>query len=163
MPKGGSLNQIESSDFTTISFGELSGLPSNLSISTVMVPSYSVRVTRRASCSQLTSRPWRSRVLPLVLFDGLRKTLTAPVSSSHFITRLLGMSLQSRKRPSPNHAGPSDHRKPVASRSTAARLSRYFAKLGSSPCTAGSGYLTGSPRHRSMPDPLERSPSPTPS
>src|SRR6267378_6674805 len=124
-----------------------------------MVPSCSVRVTRRASCSQLTRRPWRSRVLPLVLFDGLRKMLTTPVSSSHFITRLFGMSLQSRKRPSPNHTGPSDHRKPVASRSTAARLSRYFAKLGSSPCTAGSGYLTGSPRHRSIPDPLERSPS----
>ena len=42
------MNQIESSDLTTTSFGELSGLPSNLSISTVMVPSYSVRVTRRA-------------------------------------------------------------------------------------------------------------------
>src|SRR4029450_4812753 len=72
--------------------------------------------------------------------------LTAPVSSSHFITRLFGMSLHKRKRPSPNHTGPSDHRKPVASRSTAARFSRYFPKLESSTCTAGSGYLTGSPR-----------------
>ena len=66
------MNQIESSDFTTTSFGELSRLPSKRSISTVMVPSYSVRVTRRVSCSQVTSRPWRSRVLPLALFDGLR-------------------------------------------------------------------------------------------
>jgi len=47
-----------------------------------MLPSYSVRVTRRLSCSQLTSRPWRSRVLPLALFDGWRKTLTVPASSS---------------------------------------------------------------------------------
>ena len=61
-----------------------------------MVPSYSVRVTRRASCSQVSSRPCRSRVLPLELLEGLRKTLTAPVSSSHRMMRLLGMSLHSR-------------------------------------------------------------------
>src|SRR5215468_9961524 len=115
-----------------------------------MVPSYSVRVTRRASCSHDTRRPWRSRVLPLVLLDGLRKTLTAPVSSSHRMTRLFGISLQSRKRPSPNHTGPSAHRKPVASRSTAASGSRYGAKLGSSTWTAGSGYRTGLLGQRSM-------------
>src|SRR6266851_5442336 len=102
MPKGGSENQIESSDFTTTSLGELSGLPSKRPSTTVMLPSYSVRVTRRESCSQVTRRPWRSRVLPLALFDGLRKTLTAPVSSSHFITRLFGMSLHIRYLPSPN-------------------------------------------------------------
>src|SRR6476659_8125481 len=102
MPNGGSENQIESSDLTQMSFGELSGLPSNLSISTVTVPSYSVRVTRRVSCSQVTSRPWRSRVLPLALFDGLRNTLTRPVSSSQRMIRLLGMSLHSRQRASPN-------------------------------------------------------------
>src|SRR2546426_8001229 len=112
MPKGGSVNQMESSDLTTTSFGELRGLPSNSSSTTVMLPSCSVRVTRRESCSQVTRRPWRSRVLPLALFDGLRKTLTAPVSSSHFITRLLGMSLHSRYLPSPNHTGPSHQRKP---------------------------------------------------
>ena len=50
------MNQIEPSDFTTTSFGELRRLPSNGSISTVMLPSYSVRVTRRP-CSQVTSRP----------------------------------------------------------------------------------------------------------
>ena len=58
------MNQIESSDFTTTSFGELSGLPSKRSRTTVMLPSYSVRVTRRLSCSQVTRRPCRSRVLP---------------------------------------------------------------------------------------------------
>src|SRR5450432_1057782 len=130
MPNGGSVNQIASSDLTTTSFGELSGLSSKLSHSTVLPPSYSVRVTRRASCSQVTRRPWRSRVFPLALFDGLRKTLTAPVSSSHFITRLFGMSLHKRWRPSPNQTGPSHQRNPVARRSTAASGSRYLAKLG---------------------------------
>ena len=74
MPKGGSVNQIESSDLTTTSFGELSRLPSKRSRMTVIAPSYSVRVTRRPSCSQVTSRPWRSRVLPFEWLDGLRKT-----------------------------------------------------------------------------------------
>jgi hypothetical protein len=58
--------------------------------------SYSVHVTRRASCSQVTSRPCRSRVLPLALRDGLRKTLTAPVSSSQRMMRSFGTSLHSR-------------------------------------------------------------------
>src|SRR6266849_1142405 len=115
-----------------------------------MVPSCSVRVTRLASCSQDTRRPWRSRVLPFVFFEGLRKTLTAPVSSSHFMIRLFGMSLQSTKRPSPNQTGPSAHRKPVARRSMAASCSRYGAKLGSRTWTAGSGYLTGLLGQRSM-------------
>src|ERR1700726_4144823 len=139
MPKGGSVNQMESSDFTTTSLGELSGLPPNLSISTVMPPSYSVRVTRRLSCSQVTSRPCRSRVLPLALLEGLRNTLTAPVSSSHFRIRLFGISLQRTYRPSPNHTGPSDRGQPVGSRSTAASITRYLAKLGSRISTAGSG------------------------
>jgi hypothetical protein len=43
----------------TTSFGELSRLPSNRSRMTVIEPSYSVRVTRRLSCSQVTSRSWR--------------------------------------------------------------------------------------------------------
>src|SRR6059058_3298670 len=46
MPNGGSVNQIEPSDFTTTSLGELSGLPSYRSRMTLMLPSYSVRVTR---------------------------------------------------------------------------------------------------------------------
>ena len=96
MPNTGSVNQIEPSDFTTTSLGELSRLPSKLSASTVMEPSYSVRTTLRPPCRQVTSRPWRSRVLPLAKFEGLRKMLTAPVSSSHLRMRLLGMSLHSR-------------------------------------------------------------------
>src|SRR5262245_19791940 len=44
----------------------------NLSISTVIVPSYSVRVIRRVSCSQVTRRPWRSRRLPLAWLEGSR-------------------------------------------------------------------------------------------
>src|SRR4029077_10487783 len=114
-----------------MSFGEFRGLPSKRSATTVIVPSYSVRVTRRASCSQVRSRPCRSRVLPFALFDGFRKTLIAPVSSSHLRIRLFGMSLQRRYRPSPNQTGPSDQRYPVPSRSTLAELTRYFVKLGS--------------------------------
>src|SRR5216683_6494556 len=113
MPNGGSVNQIEPSDLHTISFGELSGLPSKRSAITVIEPSYSVRVTRRVSCSQVSRRPWRSRVLPFALFEGLRNTLTAPVSSSQRMMRLFGMSLHNRQRWSPNHAGPSLQRQPV--------------------------------------------------
>src|SRR5580704_4256139 len=112
MPNGGSVNQTEPSDLTTTSFGELSGLPLKRLHNVVIVPSCSVRETWRPPCSQVTSRPCRSRVLPLELFDGLRKTLTAPVSSSHLRIRLFGMSLHSRKRPSPNHTGPSAQRQP---------------------------------------------------
>src|SRR5436190_17495453 len=103
IPKGGSVNQIDPSDFTTMSLGEFRGFPSKLSHRTVMLPSYSVRVTRRVPCSQETSLPCRSRVWPLELLDGLRNTPTPPVSSSHRMMRLFGMSLQSRYRPSPNH------------------------------------------------------------
>src|SRR5258706_10895888 len=124
MPKGGSVNQIEPSDLQTTSLGALSGLPSNLSAITVIEPSYSVRVTRRVSCSQVTSRPWRSRVLPLALFEGLRYTVTAPVSSSQRMMRLFGMSLHSRHLASPIHTGPSFQRQFEARRSTFARPRR---------------------------------------
>ena len=87
------MNHTLSSDLTTTSFGELSRLCSNESISTVTVPSYSVRVTRRLSCSQVTSRPWRSRVLPFEKLEGFRKTETTPVSSSQRMMRSFGMSL----------------------------------------------------------------------
>ena len=65
--------------------------------------------------------------------------LTAPLSSSHFMIRLLGMSLHNRYRPSPNQTGPSLQRKPCAMRSTEASLSRYLSKLASTIWTAGSG------------------------
>ena len=66
------MNQIEPSDFTTTSFGELRRRPSTASASTVTLPSYPVRVTRRPPCSQVTRRPCRSRVLPLAKSDGRR-------------------------------------------------------------------------------------------
>src|SRR5260221_6270959 len=113
MPKVGSVNQTDRSDLTTTSLGELSGLCSKRLQITVIEPSCSVRVTRRMPCSQVTSLPWRSRVLPLALFDGLRKIVVSPVSSSHLRMRLLGMSLHSRHRRSPNHTGPSLQRQPV--------------------------------------------------
>src|SRR5260221_13500772 len=98
MPNGGSVNQIEPSDLHTISFGELSGLPSKRSAITLIVPSYSVRVTRRVSCSQVSKRPCRSRVLPLPVFEGLRNSLTRPDCSSQRIRRLFSVSLHSRDR-----------------------------------------------------------------
>src|SRR5262249_30229041 len=49
------------------------------------------------------------------------------------------MSLQIRQRASPNHAGPSHQRMPVASRSTLALKRRYLLKLGSRLLIAGSG------------------------
>ena len=119
MPKGGSVNQIEPSLFTTTSFGLFSRLPSKRSASTVMLPSYSKRTTRRPACSQAMMRPCRSRVWPLALFEGFCHSLTAPVVSSHFRTRLFGMSDQSRQRTSPSQTGPSPQREPVQSRSTA--------------------------------------------
>ena len=96
MPNGGSVNQMLPSRAQTMSFGELSRLPSKRSASTVMPPSYSVRVTRRVRCSQVRRRPCRSRQLPFALFDGLRKSLTAPEASSQRRMRLLGMSDTSR-------------------------------------------------------------------
>jgi hypothetical protein len=96
MPAPLSLNQIELSDLTTTSFGSVSFFPSKLSASTVIEPSYSVRVSRCESISQVIRRSWRSRVLPLAYCDGLRNTLIAPVSSSHFMMRSFGISLHNR-------------------------------------------------------------------
>ncbi len=139
MPYGGSVNQMEPSDRHTTSFGELSRLPSKLSAITVMLPSYSVRVTRRVRCSQVSSRPCLSRVSPFELLAGCRNTLTCPVGSSHRMILLFGMSLHSRYRPSPNQTGPSAQRMPSAIRSIFARPSRYALNVGSSATTAGSG------------------------
>src|SRR5579875_546964 len=54
--------------------------------------------------------------------------------------RSFGISLHSRKRPSPNHTGPSAQRSPFASRSTAAlKGGLIFSNRGSNVRTAGSG------------------------
>ena len=96
MPNSGSVNQMLPSRAQTMSLGEFSRLPSKRSASTVIEPSYSVRVTRRVRCSQASSRPWRSRARPLALFDGARNTAVLPLHSSQRRMRLLGMSLNSR-------------------------------------------------------------------
>ncbi len=96
MPNSGSVNQMLPSLAQTMSLGEFSRLPSKRSASTVIAPSYSVRVMRRVRCSQASSRPCRSRASPLAWFDGARNTLVAPEQSSQRRTRLFGMSLNSR-------------------------------------------------------------------
>ena len=48
------------------SLGWLYFLPPKLSVSTVRLPSRSMRETTRATGSQQTSRPWRSKSRPLV-------------------------------------------------------------------------------------------------
>src|SRR5215470_9211528 len=130
MPYTGSVNQIESSDLTTMSFGELSRLPSNLSISTVTVPSYSVRVTLRPACSQVSSRPWRSREA-VGLVCRFAKDTDLPrllIPTSDAIERGIGPQeipaiAEPHRSLGPAHA--------TARRSMPALLRRYFAKLGS--------------------------------
>ena len=59
------MKYIAPSDFTTTSLGRSRRLPWKLLATTVMLPSASVRVTRRVRCSAETMRPCRSRVRPL--------------------------------------------------------------------------------------------------
>src|SRR3989454_1639735 len=99
-----------------MSFGELSRLPWYESAMIVTEPSCSYRTTRLVTCSQESWRPWKSNVLPLLLFDGERNTVTRPSSSIQRSWRLFGMSLQTRYLPSALHAGPSDHNAPVHKR-----------------------------------------------
>ena len=139
MPNSGSVNHSAPSLAQTMSLGEFNRLPLKVSASTVTLPSYSVRVTRRVRCSQASSRPWRSRARPLAKFDGARNTLVALVHSSQRRMRLFGMSDKSRNRPSPNHTGPSAQRSPVASCSTLAEYRRSARKLSCNTSTAGSG------------------------
>jgi hypothetical protein len=80
-------------------------------------PSISVRVTRRVRCSQVTSRPRLSTVLPFELLECSRKTETSPEGSTNRIMRLFGMSDQTRLRPAANQAGPSAQRAPDHKRS----------------------------------------------
>ena len=101
MPAPLSLNQIEPSDFTTTSLGPVSRVFWKDEARTVTVPSCSVRVSVRLPSSQVTSRPWRSRVLPSGWPAGLRSVATAPVISSQRSSASLGMSENSRYRPSP--------------------------------------------------------------
>src|SRR4051794_41932097 len=98
MPKSGSVNQMLSSDLTTMSFGALSRLPSNLSASTVILPSFSVRVMRRGTqCSQVTSRPWRARAWAVGELALGRETEGWVGFSSDFLMGVLGGSGDKRK------------------------------------------------------------------
>src|SRR5437899_6562313 len=90
MRKGGSVNQTEPSDLHTTSLGELRDLPSWRSATVVMVPSYSVRDTRRPPCSHVTSRPCRSRVLPSVTNIGVREFELVAKEGAHRL-RLRGV------------------------------------------------------------------------
>src|SRR5215470_1337127 len=53
------------------------------------------------------------------------------------------MSLQTRYRPTPFHAGPSDHRAPVHRRLSGVLPCRSRSKAGSMVMTSGSTYVTG--------------------
>lgn len=70
--------------------------PNRFVVDELYVDAAAVRVTRRMECSQLTSRPSRSTVLPFELKLGKRKTDTEASVSSKRIIRLLGMSDQMR-------------------------------------------------------------------
>src|SRR5437870_8693440 len=76
-------------------------------MSTVQVPSYSRRRTRRVSCSIAISRPWLSRVCPFEYPDSVWYALTWPSSSDQRSVRWFGMSLQIRQPQSPIQTGPS--------------------------------------------------------
>ena len=54
-----------------------------------MRPSGEVRVTRLVACSQVRKRPWRSKVLPLALFEGLRKVVIPcrGIPAAHVVAR----------------------------------------------------------------------------
>ena len=83
---------------------------------------------------------WNNRKIQAREFAGWLDKLPADLPVVMVMMRLLGMSLQSRNRPSPHQTGPSAQRRPVAIRSTLVALIRYFAKLGSMIRMAGSGY-----------------------
>jgi hypothetical protein len=82
-------------EWTERSFGLLSSLPSWWLASTVIEPSFSVRVSRLEECSQASKRPCASQASPFVCWHGLRKVVTPPFSL-HLRRWSPGMSLKSR-------------------------------------------------------------------
>src|SRR5580700_8618536 len=91
----------------TRSFGEFKDLPSKESAITVIVPSCSQRTTRRKKSSVDSWRPWKSKQLPLLLFDGFRKVVTRRLSHSNRYCVLPCTSLNRKYWPSLDQAGPS--------------------------------------------------------
>src|SRR3954452_15062243 len=103
------------------------------------VPLGSMRATELVTCSQTTSPPSRSKVIPLPLFEGLATSVT-PSSAVHRRRTSPGMSLKSRN-PSGLHNGPSVNVNPVPSRSSSASAATSSRIAGEWACTAMS-YLS---------------------
>src|ERR1700704_2238716 len=109
------------------------------SATAVIEPSCSYREMRRPVCSQVTCRPWKSNVLPLLLFEGLRNTVTRPSSSIQRRWTPIGTSLHTRYLPWLHHAGPSDHMPTVQGRRMPLLLTRSALNAGSIVTMSGSG------------------------
>ena len=75
--------------------------------------------------------PSRSRVWPLVRWDGWRNT-ESPPEGDHRIMRLLGMSEKRSSLSSENHTGPSAQMNPVASFVRAVPAGKKLVKFGAS-------------------------------
>ena len=133
------MNQIAPSECTATSFGALNRMFLYELAMTEIEPSCSVLVTSLVRCSQVTSLPSLSRTLPLALLEGIRYSLTCPVSSIQRNKRLFGMSLKSKYLPSPNHAGPSAQLHPVNILSKPVLPIKYFWKRSSMISIPGSG------------------------
>src|SRR2546423_884753 len=98
MPSVGSVNQIEPSDLIARSWGALRDLPWKDSTTTSLFPIESVTVTRRAACSQETSRPRASRAFPHACRLGRRTVVTFP-SKVHLRMAFPATSLKYREAP----------------------------------------------------------------
>jgi hypothetical protein len=94
---------------------------------------------RRPVCSQVTCRPWKSNVLPLLLFDALRNTVTRPSSSIHRRWTPIGTSLHTRYFPWLHQAGPSDQLPPVQRRWMPLLFTRIALNAGSMVMMSWSG------------------------
>src|SRR5512132_2867515 len=98
-----------------------------------------MRTTELVTCSQTSSRPSLSIVIPLPLLDGLATSLTPEPGSQRRRTSP-GMSLNSRY-PAGFQIGPSVKVNPVPSCSSSASSSTSSRKAGAWTCTAIGGPL----------------------
>src|SRR5688572_14299465 len=106
MPPGGSVNQIEPSDFTTISFGVLSFLPCHLSASVFHEPSCSWRNTVRPPQPATRMRFSRSSASPLAFTEGVNSaSLPTPGFQLQMVSPM--MSVNTRRLFFLSHTGPS--------------------------------------------------------
>jgi hypothetical protein len=107
-----------------MSFGVLNFMPSNFSARTVILPSFSVRVTLLDFGSQASRRPCASQSRPLVPAPS-RKILALPVGSNWQIDPLPDM----RTPNSGCHAGPSPPNSPSTSTLSLAPFSKMSAPI----------------------------------